>query len=197
MVHRDLKTPNLLLSGDTSDLTEGVLKDATVKVSTRLLVIRPCSSLILVPLQVTDFGLSRLRSDNTNVTSKEVIEGSPQWMAPEQFLPFFAYNDGATSSSALQAPTVDVFAFGVVLWEILTRRIPWQGLQPMDIARAVAIERRTLAHMLTPADLMVLPEALRAPVHKLLSSCFSYEPTTRPTFEAIVNYLQAALALVQ
>ena len=59
----------------------------------------------------------------------QVTAGTPNYMAPELFLskPFSA--------------SVDVFAFGVLLNEIWSREVPWDGYQPFDIREKVARAR--------------------------------------------------------
>ena len=60
------------------------------------------------PGQVADFGLSQKRRS-------EGIAGTPFWMAPELLL-------GLPSS-----PASDVYAFGVTLFEVFTRKEPYAG----------------------------------------------------------------------
>lgn len=48
--------------------------------------------------------------------------GTPTYMAPELFLKR-SYDQ-----------SVDVFAFGSLLWEIINREVPWDGLDPTDIS---------------------------------------------------------------
>ena len=51
--------------------------------------------------------------------------GTPAYMAPELFLKR-GYNE-----------SVDIFAFGSLLWELVSREVPYDGLDPMDIAAKV------------------------------------------------------------
>ena len=51
--------------------------------------------------------------------------GTPTYMAPELFMK--RKYDGS----------VDVFAFGSLLWEILNREVPYDGLDPEDISKKV------------------------------------------------------------
>jgi serine/threonine protein kinase len=62
--------------------------------------------------QVADFNLSKVMEGS--VASTVGGASNPRWMAPELL------------SGAQGTPAADVFAFGVVMWEVLTWDIPWQ-----------------------------------------------------------------------
>lgn len=47
--------------------------------------------------------------------------GTYQWMAPE-VIAGHVYTEKA-----------DVFSFGVILWEMFTRKVPYEGMQPMQV----------------------------------------------------------------
>lgn len=67
---------------------------------------------------VMDFGLARRLDDNDiHVTRSGVLLGTPAYMSPEQVL---------GDQSAIGLPT-DIFSLGVILYEILTGQLPFQG----------------------------------------------------------------------
>jgi hypothetical protein len=72
--------------------------------------------LAFVP-RLTDFGLAKLLEGESQDTTTGVVLGTPVYMAPEQ---------AEGWAEAVGAPT-DVYALGVVLYELLTRRLPCQG----------------------------------------------------------------------
>jgi serine/threonine protein kinase len=45
-------------------------------------------------------------------------------------------------TSATYSEKADVYSYGVVIWEVLTRQAPWQGMQPMQIAYGVVHQVR-------------------------------------------------------
>ncbi len=78
---------------------------------------------------VLDFGLARHIDGSSRVTMTGAFLGTPGYMPPEQL-------DG--DSKAIGAYT-DVFALGVILYELLTTKLPFQGDSPAStIARTLA-----------------------------------------------------------
>jgi hypothetical protein len=66
---------------------------------------------------LTDFGLARPDQDAERLTSEGVIVGTPAYMAPEQ----------AAGQSERVGPWTDLYSLGVVLFEMLTGRLPFEG----------------------------------------------------------------------
>jgi eukaryotic-like serine/threonine-protein kinase len=75
-------------------------------------------------VKVLDFGVAKTRM-NAGHTETGLVKGKIRYMAPEQL------GDGDVDQRA------DVFAFGVVLWELLARRPLFQGDAPSVMARVV------------------------------------------------------------
>ena len=66
---------------------------------------------------LTDFGLARPEDDAEPMTSEGMILGTPSYMAPEQ----------AGGLSAQIGPPTDLYSLGVVLYQMLTGRLPFEG----------------------------------------------------------------------
>lgn len=100
ITHRDLKPENVLLDGEFH-------------------------------VKVTDFGLSKEHNQNYTLTvSQTGMIGTPFYMAPELFMDRASYNSTKVSSAQMKtthAGQVDVFAFGIVMWEILVSKRAYQG----------------------------------------------------------------------
>ncbi|CAL5349627.1 unnamed protein product [Camellia sinensis] len=82
------------------------------------------------PYQVCDFGLSRMKH-NTFLSSKSTA-GTAEWMAPEVLK-----NEPSNEKS-------DVYSFGVILWELATLRVPWTGMNSIQVVGTVGFQNRHL-----------------------------------------------------
>lgn len=72
---------------------------------------------------LTDFGLARAQSFATRLTASQAAIGTPQYMAPEQVVGHQADIDART----------DVYALGVMLYEILCGRLPFDADTPAQL----------------------------------------------------------------
>ena len=104
-------------------------------------------------------------SSHANASSKNKA-GTPFYMAPELFQKR-SYDSG-----------VDIFAFGTLLWEILTREVPYDGLDAADIRDKA--ER---------GDVLRLPYGTDQRLQNLINQCRSVSAPQRPTFEQVVATL--------
>ena len=118
--------------------------------------------------KIADFGLSVVVQGEQMHRTRL---GTPQYMAPEVLLK--EDYDGKA----------DVYAFSVVLWEILTRRQPFRGLGPMVVARRVVQEG------LRPD----VPPKTPSPWRSLMEACWANSPADRPDFQTILTLLDAML----
>lgn len=129
VAHRDLKPSNVL-----------VLRDGIVK--------------------LTDFGLARWSIDESSQLSRSgEIVGTPQYMAPEQFL-----GDRGDAKS-------DLFSLGVVIYELITGQRQLQSSRLRDIAR----ERH--AWSLPAAE--AIRQGIDPELYCMLRACLSEEPESR------------------
>ena len=75
----------------------------------------------------------------------------------------------------------DVYSFGIVVWEVLSRELPWSNkARPSEILTAVIRGIRPLFHVDAPADMVDIAKA-----------CWCGEPKERPTFRAILDGTKA------
>jgi hypothetical protein len=79
----------------------------------------------------------------------------------------------------------DVYSFGIILWELLTREQPYFGMSPAAVAVAV------IRDGIRPA--MPVDAGLTHPAEfeELITSCWHSDPTIRPTFLEIMTRLSA------
>ncbi|MFP2912776.1 serine/threonine-protein kinase, partial [Pyxidicoccus sp. 3LFB2] len=127
-------------------------------------------------VKVLDFGLAK-RSEapngSTPQTRASMMVGTPEYMAPEQ------------ACGQEVGPHTDLYAVGVIAFEMLTRRLPFEGPTPMAIA---------VHHVRTPppspSTYVELHPALEALVMQLLSKA----PEDRPaSAEAVRRELKVIL----
>ena len=94
------------------------------------------------------------------------FSGTPAYMAPELF------------QKRVYDETVDVFAFGNLLWELVSREVPYDGLDVQDI--------RTKVERDEPMKILYGTDPRLA---QLIHECRSSNPGDRPSFGRIVEIL--------
>jgi tetratricopeptide (TPR) repeat protein len=113
LIHRDLKPANVLLTA------EGVLK-------------------------ITDLGLAKRLGGGPSRTASGALLGTPTYMAPEQVSSVVAQSANHATAGDGPAPAVgpaaDVYALGVILYELVTGRPPLQGNSALELLRRVQEE---------------------------------------------------------
>ena len=76
---------------------------------------------------ILDFGLAKRTDGGANLTKLGAVLGTPSYMAPEQVL----------GETKVIGPPCDVYALGVILYELLTGRVPFEGSQMVVLGRIV------------------------------------------------------------
>jgi len=102
--------------------------------------------------RVADFGIARA-SENSDITATGSVMGTAQYISPEQ-----AQGNPTT-------PRSDIYSIGVILYEELTGRVPFQG----DSAVAVALKQVSEAPRRPSAINPNVPPALDAVVMRALA----------------------------
>lgn len=80
--------------------------------------------------KIVDFGLAKLTEGNEEATRTGMILGSVGYMAPEQ----------ARGETSEIGPATDVYALGAILYELLTRQVPFPGQQGFDTFQRIIEE---------------------------------------------------------
>eukprot|EP00210_Caulerpa_lentillifera_P004240 g4044.t1 len=119
--------------------------------------------------KVGDFGLSKFLAEDSHLETFTC--GTVTHMPPELL------NEGKLSSAS------DVYSFGILLWEILSRKKPFAGKNHTEIILSVVNKR------MRP----VLPPNVPEDFSNLIQSCWTHEYTQRPTFPDIIDTLTVIL----
>jgi len=112
--------------------------------------------------KVMDFGIARLLTTDVSMTRTGMMIGTPRYMAPEQAL------------AKKVSPVADLYALGVILYEMLTGAPPFSADSSMGLA---------LAHINEPPPPLLLPgypEPLAAAWRGLVGSLLAKSPGERP-----------------
>jgi WD40 repeat protein len=122
--------------------------------------------------KVTDFGLARDLTADSDLTHTGVVLGTPSYMAPEQ----------ATGRAHRVGPAADVYALGAMLYELLTGRPPFRGETALETVQQVVSADPVAPRAWHPA----VPRDLETVCLK----CLQKRPGQRyPTAEALAEDL--------
>ncbi len=125
-------------------------------------------------LKVMDFGIARLAGGSSGLTEVGMLVGTPSYMAPEQLL------------TETFDERIDLYAVGVVLFECLTGRLPFEANTAVALIAKLIREEPPAPETLNPE----IPPALAALVLRLLAK----EPEQRPPSAADLGRLLGELA---
>eukprot|EP01119_Soliformovum_irregulare_P025245 TRINITY_DN92_c0_g2_i1.p1 TRINITY_DN92_c0_g2~~TRINITY_DN92_c0_g2_i1.p1 ORF type:complete len:736 (+),score=176.03 TRINITY_DN92_c0_g2_i1:89-2296(+) len=160
IIHRDLKPQNILVE---------TLHDSRVK--------------------VCDFGLSGITKakEDLSMSSRNVLESSGGYQT-DGFIPYY----GSPGYAAPELPTprhnskVDVFSFGIMMWEIVTREQPW--------ANAPTNTSAELADYILAGNRLPIPQTCSQDLGDLIISCWASDPHLRPSFAMIYEKIESLRA---
>uniref|UniRef100_A0A8C0XC21 Scaffold protein ILK n=1 Tax=Castor canadensis TaxID=51338 RepID=A0A8C0XC21_CASCN len=96
---------------------------------------------------------------------------APAWVAPEAL---------QKKPEDTNRRSADMWSFAVLLWELVTREVPFADLSNMEIGMKVALEG------LRPT----IPPGISPHVCKLMKICMNEDPAKRPKFDMIVPILE-------
>ena len=132
------------------------------------------SSMGAVVPKLIDFGIAKVNDEQSRgLTHTGSAMGTPEYMAPEQ----------ARGEKTVDAQT-DVWAIGVILYEMLSGRYPYDGDNYNAVMVRIATERPRRIEEVVPT----LPASLAAIVHKML------EPDRKKRYRSMSGALDALLA---
>jgi serine/threonine protein kinase len=119
--------------------------------------------------KLSDFGLSKIKLTSSDTYQSAGIAGTLQWIAPELL---------ADDTRKYTQPC-DVYSYGMLLWEILSRSIPYQ-----DISNRALIPMRVIQGRREK-----IPAGSPASLATLTQQCWTQSPDDRPTMVTVVQAL--------
>lgn len=116
-------------------------------------------------LLVKDYGFLDFKDE------MPLVDSDPRWLAPEVIV---ARETGYNEK-------IDVYAFGMVVYEMMMRESPFITMKPTEIIEALSyriIRPETVPGIFPPLFI------------RLLAACWSHEPSERPSMEKVVKILE-------
>ncbi|WP_327290915.1 serine/threonine-protein kinase [Streptomyces sp. NBC_01198] len=118
---------------------------------------------------LTDFGIARL-ADSPGVTRTHEFVGTPAYVAPE------------SAQGRPQTSAVDVYGAGILLYELVTGRTPFQGENAIEVLQAHLNQQ--------PRRPSTVPE----PLWTVIERCLRKEPAQRPSADSLARALRVVAA---
>ena len=126
--------------------------------------------------KITDFGLAKLIDADSGATKTETLLGTPNYMSPEQ---------AAGNTKKIGVPA-DVYSLGAILYELLTRQVPFRGTSVMNTLEQVRTQE--------PISPRRLCGNVARDLETICLKCLEKEPNHRyPSAKALAEDLQRFL----
>src|SRR3954463_10686589 len=178
IVHRDLKPENVMLTKREGrrELIRQISDESGLHTVTE-------REKAFDFVKILDFGVAKVRDPNVSearVTQQGVVFGTPEYMAPE------------TARIGVSDPRTDIYAMGVIFYEMLTGTVPFAGETAVDVMLKVVSEP-------------VVPPRARAPgieitieAEQLIMKALSKDPRQRQqSMEELFEELQRCYGSVR
>ncbi|XP_059079833.1 integrin-linked protein kinase homolog pat-4-like [Tigriopus californicus] len=95
----------------------------------------------------------------------------PQWMAPEALL---------KDPKGINTRAADMWSFAILLWELMSRELPFPELNPMEAGMRIAMEGLRIE----------ISPGISLHMNKLIRICMNEDPGKRPSFEQVIPILE-------
>lgn len=176
IIHGDLKSQNVMLT--TSQI---LAKSFVCKVKQKRCFL---SFLTEMDVQVGDFGMSRPAAQfQTHIST--FTAGTVSHMSPE------VLKDG------ILTPAVDVFSFGILLWELMSGQLPFQGTvfqwQKREDCFRPGMNSGEMMVSIVEGHRPKIPKFCPSMLADLIRRCWNPQREMRPTFKEITRMLKTML----
>eukprot|EP01119_Soliformovum_irregulare_P013193 TRINITY_DN3492_c0_g1_i2.p1 TRINITY_DN3492_c0_g1~~TRINITY_DN3492_c0_g1_i2.p1 ORF type:complete len:168 (+),score=50.95 TRINITY_DN3492_c0_g1_i2:292-795(+) len=123
-------------------------------------------------LKICDFGVSKITQDKQAVHTGYM--GTVAWMAPEVFSVGGRYSFKA-----------DVYSFGVIMWEMVTLKTPFENISNFSVPMAV-----------TKGERPELDKDVPSWIKRLIKASWHQNPKNRPDFSSLlIEFTKASVEL--
>lgn len=119
--------------------------------------------------KITDFGLAKIKTATSTVSTINKKMGSIRWNAPELF------------KNASKSEETDIYSFGMVVWEIVSKKLPFSEIEE-DMMVAIKI--------MGGNNHQSIPEVCPNFISELILKCWNNNPKDRPSTGTILDILR-------
>jgi len=138
--------------------------------------------------KIGDFGMARVADKASSTMTSN--QGTPLWVAPEVI--------GGTGHYDNKC---DVFSFGVIMWEMMSEKEPYHHIQNKQTVMVNVFNNPNFRPLIPSLEEVIslhtdqvdkksIPFVFE-PFIVLMQECWSHDPSTRPTFDQVVERLHA------
>jgi len=121
--------------------------------------------------RLADFGLAKKRIANMSLEmTNETTKGVVRWLSPEVL------------NGEMKTEKADVYSFGMILWELMTGKFPFNQIKSDDQARELIKKGEILSNN-------VLPDPKSVVLEKLMMQCLAVDPAMRPSMSDVIDTL--------
>jgi len=134
-------------------------------------------------VKLTDFGTSKyLRKNSKSLYT--TFCGSPVYIAPE----LVKYSGIKNENEKIIPKLLDIYSFGIIMWEIFTQRIPYFDMNQKRNSISLVI---LIVQKGARPNLKLLPDSLPKSIKKLIERCWDEKLENRPSsFEEVLECLE-------
>jgi eukaryotic-like serine/threonine-protein kinase len=120
-------------------------------------------------VKVLDFGIAKLKEANPDayLTQAGTLIGTPQYMSPEQ------------CQGKHLDPRSDIYSIGIILYEMLTGQVPFDGDAPLQVVIKQLHE--------SPTPIQDISRNVPASLAQVVMRCLEKDPERRPSSAAILS----------
>ncbi len=170
LLHRDIKPANIWLEGPEKAIRKPLAPQDNQLSTSVAAGVEPGPLAVdggrMAKVKILDFGCAKSWADDSAISDRGMLIGTPAYMAPEQL-----------AGEAVD-PRADLFSLGCLLYRMAAGKRPFSGNNLFSVVRALALEDPAPLETVNPQ----VPHALSELVKGLLAKC----PDERPASALIV-----------